>query len=111
MRTSGTEAMPCRALGLWPRSRDKDDAESVRVSECHRVGSPVGVRCLYRLRTDTLACLLHSLGVPEVEDEQRLRMRRGSAMVAAARKFELRACPRQAEEHTVVTVMVVEAAQ
>jgi hypothetical protein len=75
------------------------------------VGSPVGVHCLYRLRTDAFGCLLHGLGVAKVEDEQRLTMRRGCAVLPAAREFELRACFRQAEEHTVVAVMIGEAAE
>jgi len=101
------EAIRASQLGLG--ARHEHDAEAVGVFESDPVGHPIRVRRLDGLAADTRNDLVHGLVVTEVEDEQRLRVRRWRRMIAAGRQLEVGFRGREGEENAVVAAVALEA--
>ena len=70
---------------------------------------PVRVCRLYRLGADTLARLLDCLSAPEVEDDERFRVRFGSSVCATTGELEVRLRSGNRQKDSVVPLVVLEA--
>ena len=99
-----------RGAGQDREAGNEHDAEPVGILERGRVGVPVRVRGRHRIGVQPRGDGAYGGVVAEVEHEQRLRVRFGRGVPPAGRELEVRAGAGKREEHAVVAVVVVEAA-
>jgi Domain of unknown function (DUF3303) len=89
---------------------NEHDMEAIGVGQGDTVLLPVRVCRLDRLGPDTFARLSDRVIAADVEDEERFGVRFGRSVRAAAGELEVRVRSRDGEEHSVVALVVIEAA-